>query len=433
MTPAARLAALAELLAEIEAATAPAEQLVAAYFRARRFAGSKDRRWITERLYRALRRLGELGGAATELGLVPGPRAQAILSLLLFDDLPAGELAERWFDGPHALAAPDAAEAAAFARAASLDLATLPAAARWNFPPWLAARIETQYGARAGAVMMAYREAAPVTFRVNRQKAARDDIIRLLKDEGIEAAPTALSPDGVTLTARINLTRHPLLEGGRIEPQDEAAQIAARLAMAAPGMTVVDFCAGGGGKALAMAANMGHAGVIHAFDIDARRMRDIARRSTRAGVSIIQPLALAGDAGDEAILAPLAGRADRVFVDAPCSGSGTWRRQPDQKWKFSEARFAELVRTQEEIIARAAPLVAKGGRLIYATCSILAAENEAQVTAFLRAHPDFRLLPVAGIWEAAGLQQSWDGDCLALTPDLFASDGFFAAVLERAP
>src|SRR5690606_39836726 len=116
--------------------------------------------------------------------------------------------------------------------------ATRAERARWNFPPWLAARIETQYGARSGAVMMAYREAAPVTFRVNRQKAARDDIIRLLKDEGIEAAPTALSPDGVTLTARINLTRHPLLEGGRIEPQDEAAQIAARLAMAAPGMKI---------------------------------------------------------------------------------------------------------------------------------------------------------------------------------------------------
>ncbi|MEX2520823.1 MAG: RsmB/NOP family class I SAM-dependent RNA methyltransferase, partial [Paracoccaceae bacterium] len=307
----------------------------------------------------------------------------------------------------------------------------LPASARSNFPDWLFAALTDAYGARAGAVMAAYANSAPVTFRVNALTATRDDILQQLRAEGVAADATSLSPDGITLATRVNLSRHPFVDGGLIEPQDEAAQIAARLAQAGPGMTVVDYCAGGGGKSLALAATMAQDGKIHAFDTDARRMRDIKGRATRAGVSLIEPLAIAGDATDDEIFAPLLGAMDRVFVDAPCSGSGTWRRQPDQKWKFTEDRLAALIETQRDILERAAPLVAPGGVLIYATCSILPGENEAQVQAFLHSHADFGILPVADVWAAAGLGGSWENDFLALTPADHGSDGFFTALLQR--
>ena len=356
MTPAARLAALAELLEEIAA-----EGIVAAYFRPRRFAGSKDRRWITERVFEALRRQGELAGAATAVGLPATGRVLALLYLLRIDRLDMVDVTAGWFGGPHGLSVPDDDEALALSRAARLDDEAMGDVALSNFPDWLYQKITDQYGAGAAAVMAAYHEGAPVTFRVNALKATRDDLLHLLRE----------------LDGRINLSRHPFVEGGLVEPQDEAAQIAARLAGAESGMMVIDFCAGGGGKSLAMAAMMGNSGMIHAFDIEGRRLRDIRGRARRAGVRIIHPHGLRDD--------------------APCSGSGTWRRQPDQKWKFSGERLDGLVKTQQEILARAAPLVAPGGILIYATCSILREENEEQVAAFLAAHMEFDLLPVSMI------------------------------------
>ncbi|MFC4270833.1 rRNA cytosine-C5-methylase [Sneathiella chungangensis] len=433
MTPAARLAAAAELLTAIGAAATPAEQHIGSYFRARRYAGSKDRRWVTEFTYRALRRQGELDWIAHEIGLEPSPRMRCFISLLLFDDLPLAEVRSGWIGGPHGLEEPTAEEVAALEKAATLDLAQMPAAAAGNFPDWLADTLTAQYGESAADIMAAYGSRAPVTLRVNGLKATREDILATLKEEGIDAEATTLSPDGIILNDRLNLSRHPLLDAGRIELQDEAAQIAARLACAAPGMIVVDFCAGGGGKSLAMAAGMAHQGKIHAFDTNARRMRDIQSRATRAGVTLIEPVAIAGDDTDIELFTPLVGGVDRVFVDAPCSGSGTWRRQPDQKWKLTADRLAELIALQADILSRAAPLVAPGGRLIYATCSILAGENEAQIEAFLSSHPEFMLCPVSEIWDAAGLTGSYEKTFLALTPADIGTDGFFTAVLEKGP
>lgn len=432
MTPAARLAAAAELLEMIGAATTPAEQHIGTYFRNRRYAGSKDRRWVTEFVYRALRRQGELDWAAVEAGLEPSPRNRCFLILILFDNVAAADVPATWLGGPHGFSELTTEEEAALVKAATLDLSTMPTEAAGNFPEWLTEKITAQYGDQAMKVMRAYGSRAPVTLRVNAQKGTRSDIQYFLKNEGIDVAPTALSPDGLTIEGRLNLSRHPLLENGRIELQDEAAQIASRLADARPGMTVVDYCAGGGGKSLALAATMDYAGKIHAFDTNARRMRDIGGRAKRAGVTLIEPLAIAGDDSDDEIFAPLVGQMDRVFVDAPCSGSGTWRRQPDQKWKLTEERLAELTAVQSEILSRAAPLVAPGGRLIYATCSILREENEAQIDAFLSSHPEFSLLPVSEIWETVGLDGSWADKMFAVTPTEGGSDGFFTAVLEKS-
>lgn len=432
MIPAARLTAAAELLEQIGAGSTPAEQHIGSYFRSRRYAGAKDRRWVTEFVYRALRRQGELDWAAGEAGMEPSPRTRAFLSLILFDDVAPADLAANWFGGPHGLGEVNAEEQAALETAETLDLATMPPEAAGNFPDWLGDKITAQYGSRAGEIMAAYGNRAAVTLRVNALKATRADILEFLKDEGIEAKPTKLSPDGLNLEGRINLSRHPLMENGRIELQDEAAQISARLADVTPGMTVVDFCAGGGGKSLAMAARMNYAGKIHAFDTDARRMRDIKARATRAGVGLIEPLVLTGGAEDDEVFAALQGSIARVFVDAPCSGSGTWRRQPDQKWKLTPERLDELCALQAEILSRAAPLVAPGGRLIYATCSIFACENEARIDAFLLSHPEYKIIPVSGIWEAVGLMGSYSGKFLALTPADAGTDGFFTAVLEKS-
>lgn len=431
MISAARLAAAAEILDLIGAAQTPAEQHIGTYFRARRYAGSKDRRWVTEFVYRALRRQGELDWATVETGLEPSPRLRCFLSLLLFEGVVPEDLAKSWFGGPHGLPDLTEAEAAALAKVVTLDMSAMPAEAAGNFPKWLADKIIEQYGESAADVMQAYGHRAPVTLRVNALKATRDDILATLKEEGIDAEPTPFSPDGIILKDRLNLSRHPLLEGGRIELQDEAAQIAARLALAHPGMSVVDFCAGGGGKSLAMAAGMAHQGKIYAFDTNARRMRDIQARATRAGVTLIEPVAITGDDSDVDIFGPLVGSVDRVFVDAPCTGSGTWRRQPDQKWKLAPERLDELVALQGDILNRAAPLVAPGGRLVYATCSILEGENEAQITAFLLSHPEFSLLPVSALWDTAGLDGNWAQEVFAVTPTEGGRDGFFAAVLEK--
>ncbi|MEH6546220.1 MAG: RsmB/NOP family class I SAM-dependent RNA methyltransferase, partial [Sneathiella sp.] len=236
----------------------------------------------------------------------------------------------------------------------------------------------------------------------------------------------------LTLNSRGNISRHQLLDQGLAEMQDEAAQISARLADVHPGMQVVDFCAGGGGKSLALAALMQSQGKIHAFDINARRMRDIKSRSRRATTDIIEPLVISGSDSDVELLEPLIAQIPRVFVDAPCSGSGTWRRQPDQKWNLTTERLDELTVIQQDILSRASTLVAPGGRLIYATCSIFSAENEKQIEAFLQQHPEYKSVPVSQLWAEAGLGGTYAGEFLSLTPLDFGSDGFFTAVLEKS-
>lgn len=431
MTPSARFAAAVELLGFIEAAPTPADQHVTAFFRARRYAGSKDRRWVSEFVYRCLRRKGELDWYTVTLEMNAGPRTAALLSLVLFDEIDASQIADDYFGGTHGLDALNEQEVAALSAAASQDKGAMPDYSASNFPEWVAELLKTQYSERAEPLMASYQQRAPVTMRINSLKTDREEAQRLLAVDDIEVSPTIMSPDGLILKSRQNISRHALLDQGLAEMQDEAAQIASRLADVQPGMQVVDYCAGGGGKSLALAALMRNEGAIQAFDTSARRMRDIKSRSRRATVDIIAPLAIAGDDSDAELLAPLLGQIPRVFVDAPCSGSGTWRRQPDQKWTLTDDRLAELMDIQQDVMSRASDLVALGGRLIYATCSIFKAENEDQVAAFLERHGDFKIVPVSEIWDDAGLGGQWESDFLTLTPLDFGSDGFFTAVLER--
>ena len=250
--------------------------------------------------------------------------------------------------------------------------------------------------------------------------------------EGVDAARTKLSPMGLRLFERVPLGQIDSFRAGLIEVQDEGSQLASLLADARPGMRVVDFCAGAGGKTLALAASMGNRGHLVACDVSSRRLERASERVRRAGASIVQRKSLAS-ARDPWVKRHAAGF-ERVLVDAPCTGTGTWRRNPDAKWRLKPGDVAELTALQADILDSARRLVRPGGRLIYVTCSLLRDEDEAQVERFLAANADFALVPIAQVWrEAIGTSCPSRADMLRLSPARHGTDGFFVAVMERRP
>ena len=285
--------------------------------------------------------------------------------------------------------------------------------------------------------MAAMDEEAGLDLRVNTLKADREKVFVALVKAGIEVAHTRLSPVGLRLFQRVPLGTLDLFKEGAIEVQDEGSQIAALLADAKPGMRVVDFCAGAGGKTLAMAATMKNRGHLVAADIAEKRLERATQRLRRAGISIVQRQPLANER-DKWVKRHVGGF-DRVFVDAPCTGTGTWRRNPDAKWRLQPKDVEELPVLQAEILDSAQRLVKPGGRLIYATCSMLAEEDEDQIANFLATHDDFILLPIGKVWhdviggEFPASSQKARGDTLRLSPARNGTDGFFVAVMERKP
>jgi len=431
MTPSARLSAVVDLLETIFGTTGRAEQVVGGYFRTRRYAGSKDRRWVSEFLYTLLRRLGEVDWAIEKVELTQSNRTRAIVASILLDGQAVDDVITNNFQGAHALEIPSDEEVVALNNLTGLDLSEMPDFVQGNFPDWLSDLIKNQYGSRANAIMAAYSTRAPLTFRVNRLKSDRDSVLKQMKDEGIEVRATELSPVGIVVENRQNLSTHSLVTEGILEIQDEAAQVSALLAEAGPGLQIMDYCAGGGGKTLTMGADMSNEGLIYALDIDKRRMRDIASRCKRANLLVVQSHVLATDEGPNPILEQLLDKMDIVFTDVPCSGSGAWRRQPEQRWHLSAERLEELQKMQADILDVAVDYVAPGGKLVYATCSILEAENKDQITEFLKNHTDFKIRKVSDAWSDAGLDGTADGEFLELTPDLYGTDGFFTAILVR--
>jgi 16S rRNA (cytosine967-C5)-methyltransferase len=272
---------------------------------------------------------------------------------------------------------------------------------------------------------------APIDLRANLLKGERDAARRLLAVEGLHAEPTALAPAGLRLSGRRPLAASAAFRDGIVEIQDEGSQVAAAMVDARPGMRVCDFCAGAGGKTLALAATMGNAGRIVACDTVARRLDGATARLRRAGVSNVERRLLATER-DPWVKKHKAGF-DRVLVDAPCTGTGTWRRNPDARWFLAPSDLDELVAKQGRILDSAARLVRPGGRLVYVTCSLLPDEDEDQAKRFVAAHPDFTLRPASEIWSGALPGQCPSPDpFLLLTPRRNGTDGFFVAVFERA-
>ena len=427
MTPAARIAAAIDLLVVVEGAPKrPADAVANDFFRTRRYIGSGDRRAVSERVWtvlRARRRLGWWLGDAPQ-----SPRLLVAASLLLEGWSKSG-VAQAFSGGQFAAAPLDRSEAAVVSaiEGHSLDHPAMPDAVRLEVPDWLLPRLAARFGDSLPVEMAALSQPASLDLRANLLKGDREQARAALAAEGWEARPTPLSPWGLRIEGRRPVTDGPAFQSGLVEIQDEGSQLVAAMVGAAPGMRVVDWCAGAGGKTLALAGMMENRGQIVACDVSAPRLEGAVRRLRRAGVHNVERHLV--ESGDK-WLKRRAGAFDRVLVDAPCTGTGTWRRNPDARLRLKDGDLAELLPKQAGILDTAQTLVRKGGRLVYATCSLLEEENEAQVNGFLLRHPDFAVVPLARAWPLDRPAPN-GGDYLSLTPARHGTDGFFAAVLER--
>lgn len=446
MTPGARIRAAAELLDRLDRPRAgendlPADAMLNAYFRANRYIGAKDRRAVADAVFQTLRQRGFIDWwLARSAGLPVENRFRVLWTFNIHHNMPAGELLAACDGGQHRPAPlePDQARRITLLEHGQAE-GPEALADQASFPAWLTPEIERQFGADAWAEMLALTQPAPTDLRVNTLKADRETACAALAKAEVTTAPTPFSPLGLRLEGRANLPNVKAFRDGWIEIQDESSQLAALLVGAGPGMRVLDLCAGAGGKSLALAALMNNKGRIHAADTDAKRLARLAPRLARNGVRIVTPTKLEAAKGAVATgavggtaLARLAAY-DRVLIDAPCSGSGTWRRHPDAKWRLTPARLAGYRAVQAALLRQAAALVKPGGRMIYAVCSLLPAEGRDQVEAFAKdAGKSFRVLPADKVWrETIGGDAPFKGPFMLLTPHRHKTDGFFAAVLER--
>jgi len=437
VTPPARLAASIDLLDAIAASRRPADAVANEFFRARRYIGATDRRAVSGAAWDALRAPRRLAWWLARAGAEPTPRLCAAAAMLLRQDGNLAALSRAFSGGQYAPGPLETAEHAALATLTghTRDHPAMPQAVRLELPDWLLPRLTARFGPALEAEATALLSHAALDLRVNLLKTTREAARQALAAEGIEALPTPHSPWGLRVGGRPNVTTGAAFRAGLVEIQDEGSQLVALLADARPGQTVADFCAGAGGKTLALAMTMENRGRLAACDVSAPRLDGAIRRLRRAGVhNAERHLLVAGDKWAKR----RAGAFDRVLVDAPCTGTGTWRRNPDARTRLTEQDLEELVVRQAAILDQAAPLVRNGGKLIYATCSLLTEENEAQVSGFLARHPDFAQVPLARAWpldtpppRMGGTTDPATDLALALTPARHGTDGFFAAVLER--
>jgi 16S rRNA (cytosine967-C5)-methyltransferase len=431
MTPAARISAAIEVIADIEARRRPAPDALKDWGLSHRFAGSGDRAAIAGLVYDTLRRRASSGHIMQD----QSPRATVLGMLRLERKLDRAAIS-RLADGAR-FAPPPLSEA----EQARLDAADLGGAAPWvagDYPEWLDPYLARVFGEERADEGVALASRAPLDLRVNAILGERDAAAAELAD--LSPAPTRWSPVGLRIALAAD-AKSPAIHAerafikGLIEVQDEGSQLAALFAGAKPGEQVINLCAGAGGKTLALAAMMQNQGQLYATDTDKRRLAPIHDRLARSGARNVQVRA-PKSVGNE--LADLAGRADLVLIDAPCTGIGTWRRNPDAKWRMRPGALEVRLREQVEVLDRAVPLVNPGGRIAYVTCSLLAEENGDQVRAFLARTPDFTLVPPADVANALGeraylfrraVVMSEDG--LLMTPRRTDTDGFFVSVLAR--
>jgi 16S rRNA (cytosine967-C5)-methyltransferase len=420
-----RIAAAIEVLTEVETRHRPVSESLKDWGVAHRFAGSGDRAVIGNIVYDALRWRASSAWAMGD----DAPRAVVLATLARRWKT---NLAEALADDSHAPAALTDAEAD---RIATADLATAPEHVRADVPEWVAPRLQRVFGDAWIGEGEALAQRPPLDMRANRLRSRRDKVVAELQKFG--AAPTAHSPDGLRIAPTSGAERHPnvqvepAFQKGWFEVQDEGSQIAALAVSVNPGEQILDLCAGAGGKSLALAAAMGGKGRVVATDNDRARLAPIFERAKRAGAHNVEVRPARSDLGS------LAGKMDAVLIDAPCTGTGIWRRRPDSKWKLTERALGNRLREQSEILASAVRYVKPGGRLVYATCSLLPEENTEQVAAFVAANPDFRALSGADIIAGMDVQSlapaSIDtGNGLILSPGRTGTDGFFVSVLRRA-
>ncbi len=434
MTPGARLQAVIDVLDTLGASDRPADAIVSAYFRQRRFIGAKDRTAIAEGVYAILRREARLRWWLERCGHAATPRALVIAHALVAESTTVVALRAHFSGGRHAPAPLDTGEVRVLESLAThtLEHPDMPEAVRLECPDWAEAALRAALPIGFAAELRALQAPAPLDLRVNTLKTSLTEAIAALHRDGILAEPTPWSPVGLRVAERRAVAATQAFRDGWIEIQDEGSQLVALVTDARPGHHVVDFCAGAGGKTLALAASMANRGRVIACDVLGRRLERAGERLRRAGVHNVstRPLSHERDPWVKRHKAQF----DRVLVDAPCTGVGTWRRNPDARWRRFGPGLEELTGLQAQIMESVSRLVKPGGRLVYATCSLLPAENQDRIAAFLTEHKDFQLLPMATVWaDAVGTTLPFldTPNTLMVTPHRHGTDGFFAAVLER--
>lgn len=431
MNPSARLQAVLELLKEIEDLPRPADAVVSLYFRKRRYIGSKDRAAVATMLYDILRHQARLVWWLDKSDAEKTPRTRFLTYMALVERKEIKEIGELC-DGKKFSPIPLEDSERVLLRKLdghTIEHPSMPDEVKTECAMWAAPQLKERFGKNFVREMRAMLQPAPLDLRINPLKTTRDAILDELIKLGMKAEACALSPFGIRVAERPSLNALPMLKNGLVEIQDEGSQLVAVMVDAKPGQRVVDFCAGAGGKTLAIAAQMKNKGRIIACDVLAGRLTRSTERFRRAGLDNVEvkPLKTEHDPWVKRHKASF----DRVLVDAPCSGTGTWRRNPDQRWKSLGPGLTALVTLQASILQSASRLVKPDGRLIYATCSMLPEENEKQIEAFLAANADFQLVKYSEI--LGETSHPCPDPYLMLTPAQHKTDGFFAAVLKRNP
>jgi 16S rRNA (cytosine967-C5)-methyltransferase len=425
----ARLQVTLDLLHEVESVARPADAVISAWFRARRYIGDMDRGAVSESLYALLRHHARLGWWLAKHGREATPRNR-LLAWLALDGGKTRDQVNGLFNGAKfapAVLTDQERTLLVKLQGSPIEHPAMPDEVRFECPSWAAASLRRRFGGEFQREMAALLTAPPLDLRVNPLKSTREDVLCALRDLGLRAEASRMAPYGIRAKERPSLSSLPMLKNGEVEIQDEGSQLVAMLVDARPGERVVDFCAGAGGKTLAMATQMANKGRITACDVLANRLKRAAERFRHAGLHNIETRPLTSE--KDPWVRRHKGTFDRVLVDAPCSGTGTWRRNPDARWRSLGAGLDSLLPLQISILASAARLVRPGGRLVYATCSMLPEENEEQVAAFLAEHPAFHVVPLREV--APQLMDSAHPDYLSLTPARHDTDGFFAAVMQR--
>jgi 16S rRNA (cytosine967-C5)-methyltransferase len=428
MKPEARLSAIIELLANFEETLEggkknPVDAMLAKYFRENRYIGSHDRGEIAGTFYFVVRNYESLKWWAKQKSHHTSPRILTLLACvfhLQYSVERIKELCSGERYAPKYLSVLEQ-ELLEFCVGKTLQHEKMTDEARYNVPLWLIKLLRKHYGDDAPALMAGMNEEAAVDIRVNVLRATKEQVQKALAEQGLKCVDGAYSKHGLRLNRRSGLFALEAFKHGWFEVQDEGSQLVADLVDAKAGERVVDFCAGAGGKTLAIAANMGGKGRILAFDVNEHRMKDLQKRLKRANVQNTESRLIEGL--NDPYLRRHKHAIDWVLVDAPCTGSGTWRRNPDMKWRTALQDLQEMVGLQASILEAAAKLVKSGGKLVYATCSILPEENTQQVQKFLSNNPDFSLQP---------METPSQSDYLQLLPHQHHTDGFFAAILKKS-
>jgi len=433
MRESARIASAIDLLARINAAKIPMDNTIRDFMAARRFIGSKDRTAIVERVYRIMRSHARLGWWIEQGGMMDTSRARVIADLMFHDRATEEELQTFFSGGKHEADPLDEAELsfAEFLHEKNIDDPAMPVSVRSECPDWAADKLQGLFGDSFEEHMRAMIHPAPLDLRINTVKGTVEEAMESLKADHIRTQKTPYSPIALRAEGKPFMSDSKAFRSGLVEIQDEGSQLIGLITGAKPGMRVLDFCAGGGGKTLVLAAMMNNKGNIVATDNDSRRLEKGKPRYRKAGVHNVETRSLAEESNRK-WLRRQKGTMDVVLVDAPCSSSGTWRRNPDLRWRWYGPNLEEIMAMQSEILEKVADKVKPGGRLVYATCSLFPEENEKQVESFLERHKDYTVLPLSQAWEGDAHRIPCADPYLRLFPKDHATDGFFAAVLVKS-